>query len=113
MLPPGMTISPSAANGLGACTDDQFGQGTDNPIACPDASKVGTASIVSPVLAQPLTGNGLPRPAAGGQPVPAVRRRRRLRALGAPQGQGRADPETGQLTTTFADTPQVPFSDFT
>lgn len=111
-LPPGMSISPSAANGLEACTDDQFAQGTHDAIACPAASKVGTAEIRTPVLPGALKGSVY---------------------LGAPQadnpyrlfvvadgfglsvrlkGTVAADPKTGQLTTTFADTPQVPFSDF-
>src|SRR4051812_15089241 len=56
-LPPGMSISPSAANGLQACTDDQFGQGTHSSIPCPDSSKVGTAEIDTPVLGAPLEGS--------------------------------------------------------
>jgi hypothetical protein len=57
-LPLGMGINPSAANGLAACTDAQFGKGTRNPIACPAASKIGTVSVVTPPLPEgPLTGN--------------------------------------------------------
>jgi hypothetical protein len=57
-LPPGMGLNPSAANGLQACTDQQFGKGTRNPIACPPASKIGTATVISEALPdQPLTGN--------------------------------------------------------
>ncbi len=37
-----MGLNPSAANGLAACTDAQFGKGTRNPVACPAASKIGT-----------------------------------------------------------------------
>jgi hypothetical protein len=57
-LPSGMGLNPSAANGLQACTDDQFGKGTRNPVQCPEASKVGTATVVTPPLPEgPLTGN--------------------------------------------------------
>src|SRR5262249_313793 len=49
-LPPGMRIRPWAANGLQACTDDPFAAGTHHAITCPDASKVGTAEIDTPVL---------------------------------------------------------------
>jgi hypothetical protein len=57
-LPAGMGLNPSAANGLQACTDAQFGRGTKNPIQCPGASKIGTATVVTPPLPEgPLTGN--------------------------------------------------------
>jgi hypothetical protein len=57
-LPSGMGLNPSAANGLVACSDTQFGKGTRNPVACPPASKVGTVSVATPPLPEgPLTGN--------------------------------------------------------
>ncbi len=57
-LPAGMGLNPSAANGLQACTDDQFGKGTRSPVQCPEASKIGTATVVTPPLPEgPLTGN--------------------------------------------------------
>ena len=57
-LPQGMGLNPSAANGLAACTDAQFAKGTRNPVTCPDASKIGTAAIVSEALPdQALTGD--------------------------------------------------------
>jgi hypothetical protein len=57
-LPLGMGLNPSAANGLAACSDAQFGKGTRNPVACPPASKVGTVSVATPALPEgPLAGN--------------------------------------------------------
>jgi hypothetical protein len=57
-LPLGMGLNPSAANGLAACTREQFGKGTRNPVGCPENSKVGTATVISEALPdQPLTGN--------------------------------------------------------
>lgn len=57
-LPLGMGLNPSAANGLAACTRDQFGKETRNPVGCPGNSKVGTATVISQALPdQPLTGN--------------------------------------------------------
>ncbi|MGH7485726.1 MAG: hypothetical protein ACREMY_09020, partial [bacterium] len=50
-LPLGMGINPSAASGgLRTCTDAEFGKGTQNPVACPAASKIGVASIDTPPL---------------------------------------------------------------
>ena len=112
-LPEGMTINPSVANGLQTCTDAQFGKGTTNPVACPDAAKVGTARIVSAAVPTPLTGT-----VWLGEPQPGNPYRVFLQATGAGVdtrliGDVKADPQTGRLTTTFADTPQTPFTEFT
>jgi hypothetical protein len=56
-LPLGMGLNPAAANGLAACTPEQFGKGTRNPVACPENAKVGTATVISEALPeQALTG---------------------------------------------------------
>lgn len=113
-LPEGLTLNPSAANGLQACTDAQLGKGTHDPVACPDESKVGTVEIVSPYLADPLTGSVWVGQPQGDDPY-----RLFLRATGPSgidvrlKGSVAADPVTGRLTATFADTPQTPFTDFT
>jgi hypothetical protein len=113
-LPDGMTLNPSAATGLQACTDAQLAKGTHDPVACPDASKVGTVEIVSANLAAPLTGS-----LWVGQPLDQDPYRLFLRATGPSgldvrlKGSVAADPLTGRLTATFADTPQTPFTDFT
>jgi hypothetical protein len=119
-LPAGMGVNPSAANGLQACTDEQFGKGTRNPVACPAASKVGTVSVTTAPLPEgPLTGNvyvgrQLSRDPASGQAyrifVEAASSRYGISARLI--GNVRADPLTGQLTTTFAENPQVPFDSF-
>jgi hypothetical protein len=56
-LPQGMVINPSAANGLQACDEEQFGLHNANPVACPAAAKVGTAEAASPALRSPLQGS--------------------------------------------------------
>jgi hypothetical protein len=56
-LPAGMTVSPSAANGLGACTPAQIGLTTAAAPSCPDSSKVGAVRILTPLLAVPLQGS--------------------------------------------------------
>jgi len=106
-LPPGVSINPSAADGLQACSPAQIGLGNNNPATCPDASKIGSVEIDTPLLSQPLTGPiyvnqdiGLYVVAEGG----GVRIKL--------QGDIARDPDTGQLTVTFDNTPPVPFSDF-
>ncbi|MBF6618650.1 MAG: hypothetical protein ITG02_00280 [Patulibacter sp.] len=111
-LPPGMTISPSAANGLEACLDAQFAKGTNDPIACPAASKIGSVRISTPVLPEALTGS-----VYVGQPLPGNRYRLFLNADGFGisirlKGEVRPNPATGQVTAYFNDNPQLPFSQF-
>ncbi|HZE30313.1 MAG TPA: hypothetical protein VE198_02610, partial [Actinoallomurus sp.] len=57
-LPEGVAISPSAAGGLEGCSDlasdpkgDQVRLDSTVPVTCPDASKVGTVTATSPLLA--------------------------------------------------------------
>ncbi len=125
-LPLGMGINPSAASGsLQTCTDAQFGKGTRNQVGCPLASKIGVVSIDTPPLPDgSLTGNvyvgrQLSRDPASGEEyrifVEAGSTRYGISARLV--GNVSADPQTGQLTTTFDDKelgglPQVPFSSF-
>jgi hypothetical protein len=119
-LPAGMALNPSAANGLEACGDDQFDKGGRNPVTCPAASKVGTVTIASPPLPDgPLTGEVYVGRPIGRDPASGTLYRIFVRAESARYGVDvrlvgnvRADPTTGQLTTTFAETPQVPFTSF-
>ena len=65
-LPEGMTVNPASADGLGACSPAQVGLTTavgeppahfsDAPVSCPDASKLGTVRIDTPLLDHPLKG---------------------------------------------------------
>ncbi|HEY6761302.1 MAG TPA: hypothetical protein VI318_17520 [Baekduia sp.] len=112
-LPEGYSISPSAADGLQACDDAGVGIGAAGPASCPDASKVGSATIVSPIIDQPLTGPIYlgPSTAPGHYRVYVVVEGSGVR-LKLP-GDIVADAQTGRLTTTFDNTPQQPFSSLT
>jgi hypothetical protein len=70
-LPAGMTVSPSAANGLQACSNAQFGLGTEfgpgsahtepaKPASCPLASQIGTVEVFTPLLSGEPTIEGVP-----------------------------------------------------
>jgi hypothetical protein len=112
-LPDGMTINPAAANGLEACTDDQFGKGTHNPIACPAGSTIGSVKIETPVLPS----QGLDGSVYLGKPLPDDPYRLFVEAHNFGLsirliGSVRPDSQTGRLTATFNDTPQVPFEHF-
>lgn len=117
-LPRGMGLNPAAAPGLQMCANDQFGKGTRNPIGCPEGSKIGTAAIETPPLpAGSLSGSlylgrQLSRDPQSGNvyrvffDAASTRYDVDVRLI----GNVKADPQTGQLTAIFPDSPQVPFT---
>lgn len=115
-LPEGMTLDPSAANGLAACSDSQY-----EARSCPSASSVGSVLVNAPGIPDGSLAGGLyvGAPEAGATPQSGGEYRVFLIAS-APQygvglrleGRVGADPQTGRLTVTFAGAPQVPFEDF-
>ena len=114
-LPDGVTISPSSAGGLAACSDEQLGLGTDNPVQCPQASKIGEVTAETPVLEKPVKGAVYVGTQRSLDPESGDMFRIFL-VLDDPdrglliklKGQVRADSRTGQLATTFQNNPQVP-----
>jgi hypothetical protein len=56
-LPPGLTISASGLSALQGCPEVQVGQATNEPVACPSSSQLGTVTIMSSLSATPLTGS--------------------------------------------------------
>lgn len=115
-LPEGMTLNPSAAHGLAACTAAQIGMGTTNPVACPAASKVGTVTIETDLPPGSLAGNvylGSPSGAPITEPPYTIYLDAES-TLGVSvrlQGSVTPDPSTGRLRATFANNPQLPFSE--
>ena len=121
-LPAGMVVSPSAANGLGACSPAQIALEDNDPPTCPESSKIATVKVKTPLLAEELEGSvylaqqGNAGPAQGSNPFNSL-----LAGYIVVEGSGvvvkipgeiEANEQTGQLTATFAESPQLPFSDF-
>jgi hypothetical protein len=50
VFPPGVTVNPSAANGLGACTRDQYEAASISVTGCPEDAKVGSLEVATPLL---------------------------------------------------------------
>ncbi|HEX4306524.1 MAG TPA: hypothetical protein VHZ54_10835 [Solirubrobacterales bacterium] len=57
VLPQAFALNPSVANGLAFCTPAEAGIGSEAPASCPDAAKLGTVELGTPLLPQPLTGS--------------------------------------------------------
>jgi len=115
-LPEGLSVNPSAATGLEGCTDAEIGIGSKAAPSCPEASKLGTVEVTSPLVDQPLSGVlylGTPKstdPMSGEMlRLFLVVRNDRYGLLIKLPGSTVADPETGRLTATFDENPRVPF----
>jgi hypothetical protein len=168
-LPAGVSLSPSAADGLRTCAATgpegiNIGEGQDleagrpgagedvgdpeatelgaghfegngspyddgmyhtAPGHCPAASTIGTVEVTTPLLSSPLEGHVyVAQPGCGGSGQPACRPEDALdgslfgvylEATGSGSiiklaGHVSVNPTTGQITTTFAENPQLPFS---
>jgi len=132
-LPPGLQVSPSASDGLEACSNAQIGylpekstpgnlRFTPNTPTCPDASKIANVKIATPLLEHELTGEvylaapqnftGLPEnPFSSLIAMYLVAEEPEHGVLIKLPGKVSLNEATGQITTTFENTPQLPFSD--
>jgi hypothetical protein len=124
-FPQGMSLDPSAADGLAACSEAQIGwdEAAAGPVkfdqappACPEASKVGSLELESPLVPGVLSGemylarqNENPFHSVFGlyvvvqDPVTGV--------LVKIAGHVVTNRDTGQITGVFDENPQLPFSD--
>jgi hypothetical protein len=113
-LPKGTTLSPAAADGLGACSDAQVALKSTAPEQCPDSSKVGSVKIDTPLLEDPLTGSLYQGTQLSNDPQSGKMYRLFLVAYGSGvriklEGSVKVDPASGQVTASFTDNPQLPF----
>ncbi len=122
-LPEGMSVNPSSADGLGACSGQQIGlieggadpRFTPEPDRCPERARIGTVEVRTPLLKDSLLGS-VYLGAQGDNPFGtllslyiAVDDPVTGTVLKLP-GRIDADPRTGRLTATFDNNPQIPFS---
>ncbi len=116
-LPEGLTLNPSAANGLQACTAAQIGIGTRNKVECPAASKVGEVAIETDLPPGSLKGNvylGSPSGAKITDPPFTIYIDAEAPSLDVSvrlQGTVTPNPSTGRLEVSFLGNPQLPFSE--
>ncbi|HEX7245623.1 MAG TPA: hypothetical protein VF245_08670 [Solirubrobacterales bacterium] len=114
-FPPGVAVNPSAANGIAACTWEQFKAVSLTNQGCPSASKLGTLVAHTPLLDEAAEGSvylAVPRDNRFDSflAVYVVARIPERGILVKQAGEVRADPVTGQLTTTVGELPPIPYS---
>jgi hypothetical protein len=112
-LPEGVRLSPSSADGLAGCSSAQIALHSPDAPSCPDASRVGSVTITTPLLADPLQGSiylATPHDNPFGNLVTIYLVAEGSGVVVKLPGQVQLDPGTGRITTTFDDTPQLPFS---
>ena len=114
-LPPGLSLNPAAADGLGSCSKEEVALGSTAAPRCPDSSRIGAVSVRTPLLTEPLLGSVyLATPDRN--PFGSM-----LAAYLVAEGNGTrikipsridADAATGRLTVHLEELPQLPFSEF-
>ena len=128
-LPEGMTVNPSIAEGLEVCTKAQLAKETVNSApgdGCPNASKIGTVEVETPLLDENVNGAifqapqddpattepGAENPFDSLIALNMVIKNPELGIIVKQAIEVRPDPVTGRLTTVADDIPQLPFSHF-
>jgi hypothetical protein len=129
-LPEGMQAAAGAANGLQTCSAGQFGLASGLPESsqlenehltdalpspeCPDASKIGTVEINTPLLPNAVTGavylaQQNTNPFASPLVLYLIAEDPVSKVLVKLAGEVKLDQSTGRLTSTFKNTPPLPF----
>ncbi len=115
-LPEGVALDDSAADGLQACSEAEIALDEHVAALCPEASKVGTVEITTPLLPNALTGAAYlatqdQNPFGSLVAMYIVAQDPVSGTLVKVAGEVTPNPVTGQLVSTFDNTPQLPFED--
>ena len=112
-LPVGVRVNPSAADGLVGCSPAQVALDSVADPTCPDGSRVGTVTVVTPLLRAPLEGSVY---LAGPHDNPFDSLLAVYLVAKGPglivklAGRVESEPLSGRITAVFDDVPQLPFS---
>lgn len=117
-LPEGLVVNAAAAGGLQACSLEQIALDRPGRGTCPDASKIGTVEIHTPLLSD-VVGGDVYAAAQGANPFGSLLA---MYIVADDPAAGvvvkipvdvRTDPATGRLTAVVSNAPQLPFEDLT
>jgi hypothetical protein len=124
-LPEGVSVNPSSANGLGVCTEEEMGYQPDSsgrirfsdaPQSCPNGSKIGTVQVTTPLLEHALSGSvyvakPFANPFGSLLAVYFAIEDEGTGIISKLAGRVSADKQSGQLTATFTENPELPIED--
>ncbi len=116
-LPEGVAINPAGADGLEACNEEQIALKVDADAKCPEASKIGLVKIETPLLPNELEGAAYlaeqnANPFGSLVAIYIIAEDPVSGTLVKLAGEVVLNPVTGQLVSTFKNTPQLPFETF-
>ncbi len=120
LLPDGVTVNPSAANGLRGCPQEGsegINLHSSEPGRCPDAAKIGKVELETPLFPHRVFNGGVYVAQQSSNPFGSLLAI--YLAIDEPEtgvviklaGHVQLDQRTGQLTTTFDENPQLPFEE--
>jgi hypothetical protein len=117
VLPEGMTVNPASADGQGACSQAQANLHSLTPSACPNASKLASVQVTTPLLSNHVLPGALYLAKPFDNPFGSLLAI--YLAVDDPStgtvanlaGKVTADPVTGQLSTRFEENPELPLED--
>ena len=112
-LPAGVRVSPSSAHGLTACSLAQIMLHSSDESTCPDPSKIGSLTIDTPLLTEPLEGSvylATPHDNPFNSLIALYLVAKGPGLVIKLSGSVAPDGKSGQLAATFDNNPQVPFS---
>jgi hypothetical protein len=120
ILPEGMTVNPSEAEGLGVCSPTDLDRETyDSPpnAGCPETSKIGSVEAVTPVIDRNPTGSlylakPYDNPFGSLLALYMVLKIPDRGVMVKLSGRVTLDPSTGRLTTVFDEIPDLPVASF-
>jgi hypothetical protein len=119
-LPEGMTLNPSQAEGLAACSPADYARETASSApgeGCPEASKVGTVQASTPILKEEAKGalyvaRPYDNPFGSLLALYMVAKIPDRGVLIKQAGEVALNPVTGQIVSTFDELPQMPVETF-
>lgn len=112
-LPAGLRVLPASATGLAGCSSAQVALRSTGDPTCPEASKIGTLTIDTPLIEQQLRGSiylATPFDNPTNSLIAMYLVARGPGVIVKLPGSVALDANTGEITATFDDNPQLPFS---